>query len=385
MENSKTIYLDYQSTTPVDPDVYASMEPFFSREFGNPHSVEHAAGWAAAKATDQAAISVGRLIGADPDEIVFCSGATEANNLAILGCARKSKARKRILVSSIEHKCVLETVRSLVRFDDFNVEQIPVDRFGELDLEWLSGAIDEDVLLVSVMAVNNEIGTIQPLDKIGEITSLHGAIFHCDAAQAPCSIDIDVFDSNIDLLSLSGHKMYAPKGIGALYIRRDLQDKIEPIIYGGGQQNGLRSGTLPVPLCVGFGIAADLLSANNRGGERKRIAGMRDRFIEEIQNIYERVTINGPSSTLRHPGNANLCFQGYSAQDILAALQPALSASTGSACNSVMTEPSYVLKAIGLPDESANASIRFSFGRFSSDEEVDQSVELIASVLDRLA
>lgn len=381
MEKNSPIYLDYQATTPVDPRVYAEMEPFFVREFGNPHSTEHAAGWAAVKTVDHAAQQVADLVGADADEIIFCSGATEANNLAILGLARKNKKRKRILVSCIEHKCVLEAAGSIRGNSGFLVELIPVNEDGEINLEWLADAIDEDVLLVSVMAVNNEIGTIQPLEKIGEITSHYGAVFHCDAAQAPCSMNIDVFDCKIDLLSLSGHKIYGPKGIGSLYIRRVLQHKIEPIIYGGGQQNGLRSGTLPVPLCVGLGAASDLLSIEEGRGERKRISEMRDRFITKVQRLHGGVEVNGPPASLRHSGNANLCFHGYNAQDILASFQPRLLASTGSACTSGIAEPSYVLRAIGLSEEAAKSSIRFSLGRFTTDKEIDDAVELLGKAL----
>ena len=384
MNNGQSIYLDYQSTTPLDTAVLSQMEPYFSREFGNPHSLEHAAGWAAAKAIDCATVSVAELIGADPDEIVFCSGATEANNFAILGYARRNLQRKRILLSSIEHKCVLEAARSLEQFGNYQIELIPVNGFGVIDLEWLANAVDEDVLLVSIMAVNNEIGTIQPLDEIGAITSYYGVAFHCDAAQAPCSMAIDVFTSKIDLLSLSGHKIYGPKGIGALYIRRALQNKIEPIIYGGGQQNGLRAGTLPVPLCVGLGAAADLLNTEKGCDERQRIGEMRDRFTAKIQKINSYIKVNGPPTSLRHSGNVNICFHGYNAQDILASSQPRLLASTGSACTSGISEASYVLRAIGLSDEAAKSSIRFSLGRFTTDKEIDAAVELLGTTLELL-
>jgi len=325
------------------------------------------------------------LIGADADEIIFCSGATEANNLAILGTARKSKQRKRLLVSSVEHKCVIESARSLEEAGGFSVEIIPVKETGVIDLDWLRSVVDEDVLMVSVMAVNNEIGTIQPLKEIGEIVSASGAFFHCDAAQAPCSIDIDVFDLRIDFLSLSGHKMYAPKGIGALYIRRELQGAVEPLIYGGGQQNGLRSGTLPVPLCVGLGAAAEIIRCSSVIKERKRLSQLRDQFVCGIQGKLGRCSMNGVAGSLRHPGNANLCFEGYAAQDILMALQPGLLASTGSACNSGIVESSYVLRAIGCTEEEAKASIRFSLGRFTTEEEVCRAVELILGALKRLA
>mgnify|MGYP005841719791 CR=1 FL=1 len=384
MDKIGSIYLDCQATTPVDSRVYERMKPYFMEEFGNPHSSEHAAGWAATKVVDQAAQEVAGLIGADADEIIFCSGATEANNLAILGSARRTKKRKRILVSSIEHKCVLMAANALKK-DGFYVESIPVHGSGEIDLDWLRKEIDEDVFIVSVMAVNNEIGTVQPLEEIGKIVSRYGAFFHCDAAQAPCAIDIDVLESKIDFLSLSGHKIYGPKGIGALYIRRELQDSIEPLIYGGGQQRGLRSGTLPVPLCVGFGTAAVILSDDSVIEERRRIGSMRDQFVLGLQEQLGCCSMNGASVNIRHPGNANLCFEGHVAQDILLALQPKVFASTGSACNTGVVESSYVLRAIGCNEDEARASIRFSLGRFTTEEDVSRTIDLTANVLERFA
>lgn len=380
----KPIFMDYQSTTPVDKAVYKSMQPFFMEMFSNPHSSEHAGGWEAKKAVSRAARQVGSLIGADEDEIFFCSGATEANNLAILGLARRNKDRSRILVSSIEHKCVLEAAQHLER-ENYSIELIPVEKSGLIDIAWLEERIDDDVLLVSVMAVNNEIGTIQPLKEIGEIASSFGALFHCDAAQALCVLDIDVWDSKIDLLSLSGHKIYAPKGIGALYIRRDLLGKIEPLMYGGGQQGGIRPGTLPVPLCVGLGVACEILSSDSMHEERGRIRNLRDLFVTTLQERVNTCAVNGAIGELRHYGNANICFDGVAAEDILLALQPNLLASTGSACNSGFMESSYVLRAIGLSDEKAKSSIRFSFGRHSTENEVFRGVELIAEALELLS
>ena len=239
------------------------MAPYFDEQFGNPHSSEHAFGWDAARAVSEAAAQIGRLIGADADEIVFTSGATEANNLALLGIGRRAagRGRNRIVVSAIEHKCVLAACRALEEHYGFVIEQVGVDEHGRVNLDELRRAVDRDVLLISFMAVNNEIGTIQAVEQIGRIARQAGALFHCDAAQAPVAIDLDVSLASVDLLSLSAHKMYGPKGVGVLFIRRDLQDKVEPLIYGGGQQEGLRSGTVPVGLCVGMGAAADLLSS----------------------------------------------------------------------------------------------------------------------------
>lgn len=385
MRVGNTIYLDHQATTPVDPKVVVKMKPYCSQMFGNPHASEHIFGWQASKAVESARVSVGRLIGADADEIIFTSGATESNNLGMLGVARcANENRKKIFVSAVEHKCVLTIARVLKERFGFTVLSIPVDSQGVIDIEWLENELDEDTYIVSVMAVNNEIGTIQPIKQVGVLTRKVGAIFHCDAAQAPCAMDIDVYSMGLDMLSLSAHKFYGPKGIGTLYIRRDLQDQIEPIMYGGGQENGLRGGTLPAQLCVGMGAAAELMKAPDVGEGRTRLSLLRDTFVRRLMDNFDLISMNGPESQNRHPGNANLCFSGFNAQDILTALQPKLAASSGSACTSGVTEPSYVLKAIGLTTDDAEASIRFSFGRFTSEEDVDQSVKLIANTLKRL-
>ena len=367
MPDSQTIYADYQATTPVDPRVMAAMEPYWRVSFGNPHSSDHVMGWNAAEAVANAAASVAALIGADDSEIVFTSGATEANNLAILGLARRTPlGRRRILVSAIEHKSVLAAARALEEREGFTVELIPVDHDGFVRLDALDELLSDDVLLVSVMAVNNEIGTVQNISDIAELTRALNTLLHCDAAQAPCGMDVcDLVDS-ADLLSLSGHKMYGPKGIGALFVRHGLEDCLEPMIYGGEQQGGLRSGTVPVPLCVGMGSAAELLFGETGAEERQRIAQLRDAFIDGLPNVI----LNGPNGTTRHPGNVNVRFPGTNAQDLLASMQPMLAASTGSACASGIPEPSHVLRAIGLSTEEADSSVRFSFGRFSSTIDV---------------
>ena len=238
MHNSSTIYADYQATTPVDPRVVEQMMPYWQASFGNPHSSDHIIGWQAAKAVDQSKTTVAGLIGADPDEIIFTSGATEANNLALFGLARRAPpSRRRIMVGATEHKCVLAAARALEAREGFTVQQIPVDQKGFTDLDVLADQLDDTTLGVSIMAVNNEVGTIQDIPRIAEIVASHGVLLHCDAAQGPCALDLSSLADHADLISLSGHKMYGPQGIGALYIRRDLQSKIEPIIYGGGQQN----------------------------------------------------------------------------------------------------------------------------------------------------
>ena len=375
---SRTIYADYQATTPVDPRVAEQMAPYWSDSYGNPHSNDHVIGWRAADAVREAASSVAGLIGADPDEVVFTSGATEANNLALIGLARRAPSnRRRILVSAIEHKCVLSATRSLAEREGFAVETIPVDGEGFVDLAALEGMVDEKVLVVSVMAVNNEIGTIQDVESISKALLPHGVLYHCDAAQAPCAMDMGSLAYHADLISLSGHKVYGPKGIGALYIRRDVQDRIEPIIYGGGQQAGLRSGTVPTPLCVGMAAAVEIVRSNEGPQERKRVSGQRDAFVRALHESISPLTMNGPPGEHRHPANANLRFDGLIAQDILGSLQPYLAASTGAACTSGIPEPSHVLRALGLSMAEAESSIRFSFGRFTTDAEVEEAARLI--------
>ena len=266
--DNKTIYADYQATTPVDPRVVEKMAPYWQDSFGNPHSSDHIVGWKAAKTVDQAKSSIANLIGADPDEIIFTSGATEANNLALFGLARRaSPGQRRILVGATEHKCVLAAARALAARENFTVEQIPVDGEGFIDLEVLSNRLDETTLIVSIMAVNNEVGTIQDIPRIAEIVASRGVLLHCDAAQGACALDMSRLADYADLISLSGHKMYGPQGIGALYIRRDIQSSVEPIIYGGGQQSDLRSGTVPVPLCVGMAAAAEILQTDEGSTE----------------------------------------------------------------------------------------------------------------------
>lgn len=378
MDKRETIYADYQATTPVDLRVEEKMAPCWSRSFGNPHSSDHIVGWRAGKAVREAAESVAALIGADADEVVFTSGATEANNLALLGLARRAPdGRNRILISEIEHKCVLGAASALAENHGISVETIPVDRDGFVDFEVLEERVDESVLLVSVMAVNNEVGTIQDIPRIAELLAPHGTVFHCDAAQAPCAMDVSDFAARADLVSLSAHKMYGPQGIGALYIRRDLKDSIEPMIYGGGQQEGLRSGTVPMPLCVGMGAATEIIGNGEAKEERKRVAGLRDSFIGLLEKGEFPITVNGPIGEWRHPGNANVCFEGFDAQDILGVLQPRLAASTGAACTTGIPEPSHVLRALGLSDAQSGASIRFSFGRFTSHDDIETAARLV--------
>lgn len=369
----------------MDPRVLSRMTEYMERCFANPHSADHALGWQAQKAVVDAAAGVAGLIGADADEVVFTSGATESNNLALLGLARRAVAgkRRRILVSEIEHKCVLAIGRNLAEHHGYAVELLPVDSAGRVDLANLEEQLDENVLLVSIMAVNNEIGTIQDIQAIASIAHKYGSYFHSDAAQAPCSMDLRDIATYCDLLSLSGHKIYGPKGIGALYVRRDLHAELEPLVYGGGQQHGLRSGTVPLPLCAGMSIAAELLTGNAAYEERSLLRERRDKLLQALLDLPWEISLNGPERRLRHPGNANVRFAEFSAHDILGALQPRIAASTGAACTSGIPEPSHVLRAIGLTE--TESSIRFSIGRGTTDSDIDEAVEIIAETLSRLA
>ena len=326
------------------------------------------------------------MVGVDADEIVFTSGATESNNLALLGLGRRAAGgkRRRILLSAIEHKCVLAAGRVLEYQYGFTIDTIPVDGEGLVDLPALEVLLDDDVLVVSVMAVNNEIGAIQNTAAISRLARHYGALFHSDAAQAPVATNLEGIGKHADFISLSAHKMYGPKGIGVAVIPRQLQGQVEPLVYGGDQQNGLRSGTVPVPLCVGMGASAELLAADDAEELRAALRRRTDTFIEKLQGLPWPISTNGPSGYARHPGNASICFAGFAAHDVLTALQPRLAASTGSACTSGIPEPSHVLRAIGLNSDEAESSIRFSLGFGTSDEDIDEAVDLIKGVLERL-
>ena len=377
------IYMDYQATTPTDPRVVAAMLPYWSEIYGNPHSVDHAFGWNADTAVETARSQIATLIGADAEEIVFTSGATEANNLAVLGMARASPPqRRRIVVSAIEHKCVLAAARVAAE-EGFEIITLSVGANGIIDPCAAAAVIDERVALVSVMAVNNEIGTVQPLQDIAALCAAAGAVFHADAAQALSVLPIDVTTMNVDLMSLSAHKAYGPKGIGALYVRSGLRSRPRPIIHGGGQEGGMRSGTLPTPLCVGFGETCRILM-DERDREITRIGLLRDRFLSQLRERVPDLKVNG-DHLLRHPGNLNLLFPSIDASLLLYNLHPNVAASSGSACTSGQPEPSHVLRAIGLSLEDANGSIRFSVGRFTTENEVDRSAEYVSAVCNLLS
>ena len=286
-------------------------------------------------------------------------------------------------MSAIEHKSVLAAARALAVREGLAVETIPVNAAGRLRLDALSEMLDDTVLAVSVMAVNNEVGVIQDITGIANLVRPYGALLHCDAAQAPCAMDTSMLAASADLVSLSGHKIYGPKGIGALYARHGTETQIEPLIYGGEQQGGLRAGTVPVPLCVGMGAAAEILS--EAGTDERRVVGeLRDLFVDQLRSSVPAVQLNGPPAELRHPGNANLRFGGHDAQDILAAVQPGLAASTGAACASGIPEPSHVLKALGLTESEAAASLRFSFGRFSNQADITNAVRMVEHAVTKL-
>ncbi|MET4806457.1 cysteine desulfurase [Limibacillus sp. MBR-115] len=374
------VYLDYQATTPLDPRVFKAMEPYFTEFFANPHSVEHSPGRAVAAAVEEAREQVAALIGADPREVIFTSGATEANNLAIKGAARflrRHKGLDHIVTLATEHKCVLESVRALER-EGFRATYLPVLPSGLVDMDKLALALESKTALVCVMAVNNETGVIQPLARIGALCRARGVLFHSDAAQAAGRIALDMEAMQIDLLSLSSHKIYGPKGMGALYVRRRPRVRLEPLFDGGGQERGLRSGTLPAPLCIGFGEACRI-AGEERESDNARVSALRARLLDGLRARVEGVTVNGEWDQ-RIAGNLNLRFAGVDAQSLIAAV-PDLAFSTGSACSSAEVEPSYVLGALGLDEAQSRQSMRLALGRFTSEVDVDFAVATLSDAV----
>ncbi len=375
-----TIYMDYQATTPCDKRVLNEMIPYFCEKFGNPHSSSHRMGAEAAKAVEQARKQVAELIHADDEKsIIFTSGATESNNLAIQGIARFYKEKgNRIITSAIEHKCVLEACNYL-KNEGFDVVVLPVKSNGIVDIDALKEAINDKTILVSIMTVNNEIGTIQPIDEISRICREHGVLFHTDAAQAVGKIDVDA--SKVDLMSISGHKIYGPKGIGALYVRTKPRVRLTPLFQGGGQERGLRSGTLATPLCVGIG-AACAIAQKEMTEERFRLLKFKDYFLNKIFESLPKVYLNGDREH-RIPGCINLSFDGIEGEGIMLGM-PEVCVSSGSACTSASLEPSYVLKAISVREDLAHSSLRIGFGRFTTQEEVEYAASKIIEVVNRL-
>jgi cysteine desulfurase len=370
--NDQPIYLDYQATTPMDPRVLEAMMPYFTYKFGNPGSRSHAYGWEAEEGVEKARGQVAKLIGADEKEVIFTSGATESNNLAIKGVAEFYRDRKNHIVTTVtEHKCVLDTCRHLEQ-QGFEVTYLPVQKNGLLDLDVLRAAITDKTVLVSVMAVNNEIGVIQPLAEIGKICRENKVFFHTDAAQAAGKIPLDVEALNVDLMSISGHKIYGPKGIGALYVRRKPRVRLVPLIVGGGQERGFRSGTLPTPLCVGLGEAAEICM-KEMDGEARRLKKLQERMLKGLQSKLSDLVVNGDLEH-RIPGNLNISFAYVEGESLMMGIK-GLSVSSGSACTSASLEPSYVLRALGVEEDMAHTSLRIGLGRFTTEQEVDTAVD----------
>ncbi|EGC47798.1 cysteine desulfurase [Histoplasma capsulatum var. duboisii H88] len=374
-QGNRPIYLDMQATTPTDPRVLDAMLPFLTGLYGNPHSRTHAYGWETEKATEQAREHVAKLIGADPKEIIFTSGATESNNMSIKGVAKffgRSGKKKHIITSQTEHKCVLDSCRHL-QDEGFEVTYLPVQSNGLIDLKDLEAAIRPETALVSIMTVNNEIGVIQPVKEIGALCRSKRVFFHTDAAQAVGKIPIDVNEWNVDLLSISGHKIYGPKGIGACYVRRRPRVRIDPIITGGGQERGLRSGTLAPHLAVGIGEACRI-AKEEMEYDAKRIKALSKRLLDGLLSM-EHTSLNGDPEK-HYPGCVNVSFAYVEGESLLMALKD-IALSSGSACTSASLEPSYVLRALGNSDESAHSSIRFGIGRFTTESEIDYVLKAV--------
>ncbi len=374
------VYLDYSATTPIDPRVVEAMLPYLTEKFGNPASRSHQYGWDAEAAVENARAEVAALVNADPKEIVWTSGATEANNLAIKGAANFYQNKgKHLITVKTEHKAVLDTMRELER-QGFEVTYLDVLPNGLVDMAALEAALRPDTILVSIMAVNNEIGVVQPIAEIGELLRSKGILFHVDAAQATGKIDIDLASLKVDLMSFSAHKTYGPKGIGALYVRRKPRVRLEAQMHGGGHERGMRSGTLATFLIVGMGEAFRLARLEMKE-ENVRIRALRDRLLKGLSDLPE-IYVNGDLEQ-RVPHNLNISFAYVEGESLMMAVKD-IAVSSGSACTSASLEPSYVLRALGLTDELAHSSIRFSIGRFTTEEEIDFTVDLLHKQIDRL-
>lgn len=377
----KPLYLDAQATTPLDPRVLDAMLPYLTSLYGNPHSRTHAYGWESEAAVELARRQVADLIGADPKEIIWTSGATESNNISVKGVARFYKSKKRhVITTQTEHKCVLDSCRQL-EAEGHEVTYLPVQQNGRVDLDELKACIRPTTSLVSVMMVNNEIGVVQPVAEIGHICRERKVFFHTDAAQAVGKIPVDVNQMKIDLLSISGHKIYGPKGVGALYVRRRPRVRVEPLQSGGGQERGLRSGTVPTPLVVGLGHAAKLAS-EDMDYDHQHILRLSHRLQNKLTSAIPNVIFNGdPEHT--YPGCVNLSFAFVEGESLLMALKE-IALSSGSACTSASLEPSYVLRAIGADEDLAHSSIRFGVGRFTTEAEIDYTADRTIAEVHRL-
>ncbi|KAI4347694.1 hypothetical protein L6164_008482 [Bauhinia variegata] len=379
--SGRPLYLDMQATSPVDPRVLDAMLPYYLSRFGNPHSRTHLYGWESDSAVENARAQVASLIGASPKEIVFTSGATESNNISIKGAMHFYKEKKKhVITTQTEHKCVLDSCRHLQQ-EGFDITYLPVGTDGLIDLEKLRAAIRPDTGLVSVMTVNNEIGVVQPVEEIGKICKEFNVPFHTDAAQALGKIPIDVEKWNVSLMSLSGHKIYGPKGVGVLYLRRRPRIRVEPQMNGGGQERGIRSGTVPTPLVVGMGAACELAMKEMEYDE-KRISALQERLLNGIREKLDGVVVNG-SMERRYAGNLNLSFAYVEGESLLMGLKE-VAVSSGSACTSASLEPSYVLRALGVDEDMAHTSIRFGIGRFTTEAEIDRAMELTVHQVEKL-
>ncbi|MBV8051754.1 MAG: IscS subfamily cysteine desulfurase [Acidobacteriaceae bacterium] len=376
------IYMDNHATTATDPRVLEAMLPYFGEKFGNAASRSHSFGWVADQAVETARTQVAKLIGAATNEIVFTSGATESDNLAIKGVAESHREKGNHIITVVtEHKAVLDSCKHLEKYG-YRATYLPVQKDGLIDLQQLIHAIGEKTILVSIMAANNEIGVLQPIAEIGKICHQRGVIFHTDAAQAVAKIPIDVNKQNIDLMSIAGHKIYGPKGVGALYVRRkDPEVNLSALIDGGGHEHGMRSGTLNVPGIVGLGKACAIAS-EEMPKEACHLAGLRNRFRDKILAAIPNVHVNG-SMEQRLPGNLNLSFGGVEGESLMLGLD-GIAVSSGSACTSAKVDPSYVLKAIGCDDELATSSIRFGLGRFTTEGEVDYVADRVIQTVRQL-
>lgn len=380
---TRPIYMDHQTTTRVDHSVLEAMLPYFTEHFGDPASRAHAWGWAAEEAVDRAREQIAQLIGAQPEEIFFTSGATEADNLAVKGIAHAYRERGRHLITqATEHRAVLDSCRALER-EGFTVTYLPVDGYGLVDPEAVRQALTDQTILVSIMHANNEVGTIQPLAEIGQIVKARGVLFHSDAVQTVGKIACDVDALQLDLLSISGHKMYGPKGIGALYVRKTRPRRITltPLLDGGGHERGIRSGTLNVPGIVGLGQAC-AIGEHLWREEGERLTRLRQRFVAGVTQALDHCYLNG-HPIQRLPNNINLSFAGVDGEALIMGMTE-VACSSGSACTSTTLEPSYVLKAMGLDDALVHASIRFGLGRWTTEAEVDAAVQIVASRVKRL-
>ncbi len=382
MTRRRPVYLDHQATTPLDPRVLQAMLPWLTEEFGNAASLQHAFGWTAESAVNAAREEIADALGAQPREIVFTSGATEANNLAILGCARASRGRgAHVVTSAVEHRAVLDPCRALER-EGFEVTVLPPDREGRVSPESVEAALTDRTVLVSVMAANNEVGTLNPVDRIAALCAERGIAFHTDAAQAFGKVPLAV-GGGVALASLSAHKLYGPKGIGALYVRSRPRVPLSPILHGGGHERGLRSGTLNVPGVAGF-AAAVRIARREREAEADRLGRLRDRLAATIRASLDGVVSNGPpSGPDRLPGNASLSFTGVDGARLVATLR-GVAVSSGSACTTATGEPSHVLRALGVPEPLAKATLRFGVGRFTSEGEIDEAAAEVVAAVRRL-